>query len=360
MDGFDLVALERPGFLSRLFRRRPKENALREVQNLLAQRAVGELSAADVENVLSSYQLSRAEAGETFRQFYRSAVDYRVARDRRLSDADVADLRHLRYVLGLDDADAKDIELEVLRDLYRGVLRHALLDGALAEAEKTALEAMAVNFGLPETTRKSIYAEEVLAVVQEAFNKAVADRRLTDEEEERLARMSENLGVKITHDAESLAKVARFRLLAQIESGTLPVLDCRIRLQRGEQCHAQFPCSLHELRTVTRAVRYHGPSGSIRIMKGLSYRYGQVNVSRIKTEELRQLDSGTLLITSRRLLFNGTNKNSQVLLKRVIHFDVYRDGLRIEKDSGRDQIYKGEGDTELIGLILESALRIGR
>jgi hypothetical protein len=240
------------------------------------------------------------------------------------------------------------------------VLRHALIDDHLADAEKAKLDGMASNFGLPVPTRDSIYKDEVVTAVQEAFNKAVADHRLTADEEQRLAKMGENLGVQITHDADTHRKIERFRLLAKIENGELPVINPGVILKRGEQCHASFTCALHELRTVTKAVRYHGPSGSIRIMKGLSYRYGQVNVNRVTSEELRQIDSGTLLITNKRLLFNGSNKNSQILLKRIIHFTLYRDALQIEKDSGRDQFYKGEGDIELIGAVLEGVLRAAR
>lgn len=77
---------------------------------------------------------------------------------------------------------------------------------------------------------------------------------------------------------------------------------------------------------------------------------------RVTREELRKLDAGTLYITNKRLLFNGASKNVSLPLKRVIHFTMYADGLRIEKDSGRDQYFLGTGDVEMLGAILEAAL----
>src|SRR5712692_8153618 len=77
-------------------------------------------------------------------------------------------------------------------------------------------------------------------------------------------------------------------------------------------------------------------AGRIRIMKGLSWRYGYVNVNRVTTEQLRELDSGTLLVTNKRLLFNGSRKNVSVPLKRVIHFTLFKDAIQIEKDCGKD------------------------
>ena len=134
-------------------------------------------------------------------------------------------------------------------------------------------------------------------------------------------------------------------------------LQCGVLLQSGATCHAQFPSNLHELRTVTKAVSYHGPSGRIRIMKGLSWRYGYVNVQRVTSEQLKELDSGTLLITNKRLLFNGAKRNVSLPLKRVIHFTLFSDTIQIEKDSGKDQYFKGTRDLELIGAVLEVCLR---
>jgi len=308
-----------------------------------------------VENILSNYELPRERAQEGLKELYRQAVEFR-AKDLQLSDEEIGEMRRLRYVLGVDEDMAKAVETELLRVHYRAALRKALEDGHLTDAEKTKLDAMAINFGLPEAVRDGIYTEEVTTAVQQAFNEAIADRRLTPEEDQRLAAVSANLGVTVTHSAETQRNLDRFRLLARIENGHLPVVQTTVLLQRGEVCHATYPSTLHELRTVTKAIRYHGPSGSIRIMKGLSWRYGSMNVQRVTSEQLRALDSGTLLVTNKRLLFNGTNKNSQIPLKRMIHFTLFQDAIQIEKDSGRDQFFKGGGDTELVGAILEAAL----
>ena len=83
-------------------------------------------------------------------------------------------------------------------------------------------------------------------------------------------------------------------------------------------------------------------------------------MDRVTSEQLKHLDTGTLLVTNKRLLFNGGLKNAAISLKRVVHFTLYRDGLQIEKDSGRDQFFKGEGDLELLGIILDAALRQAR
>jgi hypothetical protein len=359
MNGFIAVPLKEPGLLRRILHRKPKENALREIQNLLAERSITDLTAADVETVLSNYELPRPEVHHGLIAIYQAAVDYR-AKDLRLPEDDKAELSRLRYVLGLDETEARQTELDILCALYRASLRAALRDRVLKDDDKKRLAGIVADFGLTDETQSAIYKEEVLAVIQAAFNEAVADQRLTDEEEQALARMSDNLGVKVTHDNGTQSRLERFRLLARIDNGQLPAIDPGVILQKGELCHVRFDSALHELRTVTKAIAYHGPSGRIRIMKGLSWRYGYVNVSRVTTEQLRQLDSGQLLVTNKRLLFNGAKKNVSLPLKRVIHFTLFNDAIQIEKDSGRDLFFKGAGDLELIGAILEACLRQSR
>lgn len=359
MHGFTISELKRPGLLRRLVGNKLPENAFVEIENLLATKNVHDLSAAEVIDVLSRYEIPRDEAMPALATLYEKAL-WHALHDVRLSPAEREDLKHLRYALDLESKTADEVEATILRAVYRDELKKALDDELLSEAETQKLEQIAANVALPEAVKADIYKEEVLAIIQEAFKRAIEDRRLTAQEEQRLAHMSENLGVKISHDAESQRVVERFKLLARIEAGELPVIHPSVLLQRGEVCHAEFSCRLHEMRTVTKRINYHGPTGRIRIMKGLSWRYGSVNVSRVTSEELRQLDLGVLYITNKRLLFNGASKSINTPLKKIIHFTVFKDGIQVEKETGRDQFYLGGNDLELISEVLEAALRTAR
>jgi hypothetical protein len=277
---FTRIDLPQAGVVSRLLRRKPKEHCYIEIQNLLATRPLRELTAGDVENLLSDYVLSRSDATPRLTDFYAAAVRH-LANDAELSENDRADLKQLRYVLGLTDEDARKAQEAMLREVYHKHLLAALMDGHLSDAEKARLESITRSFTLPEAVTATLYKEEVLKVIQQAFDAAIADRRYSADEEVRLTEMGRNLGVNITHTDDDRQKLERFRLLAKIEAGELPQITTAIRLQRSEVCHFAFPCRLHEKRTVTKRVNYAGPSGRIRIMKGLSFRYGSVSVSRV-------------------------------------------------------------------------------
>jgi hypothetical protein len=357
MNGLETVEPKRPGFLARLIGHKPRENGFVEIRNLLATRPLTTLAAADVIDVLSAYQIPREAALPELLSMYQQAVSHAVS-DRVLSPEERADLKTLRYVLDLDDSGADRVEATVLQDTYRGELRKALQDKVLSDSEKQALAAMAENFALPESVRVDIYKHETLAILQDAYNLAAADRRITEEEDARLTAMAANFGINVTQDAHSQELVERFRLLARLDAGQLPSLTVPVLLQRGERCHAQYDCSLKEVQTVTKRINYSGPTARIRIAKGLSWRFGSVSLRRVTHDEMRRLDSGTLYITNKRLLFNGARANVQTPFKRIIRFTRHKDGLQIEKDAGRDQFYLGDGDLEVIAAILESALRV--
>ncbi len=69
-----------------------------------------------------------------------------------------------------------------------------------------------------------------------------------------------------------------------------------------------------------------------------------------------QLDSGTLYITNNRLLFDGQKKNTVINLSKILSFTLFSDGLKVEKDSGRDQYFLGAGDLELVAAVLDALL----
>lgn len=359
MEPFTVIELERPGIVRRLLGGRIRSNVFIEIENLLAASTPAELTAVPVITLLSEYEVPREEAMPHLVALYEKGLRHAML-DTSLSTEERESLKQLRSVLDVDDHAATDVEMTLLRDVYRTALQKALDDASLSSVEKERLDAIAANLRIPELVRREIHEQEIRAVIQEAFNRATADRRLTADEEQHLAAMSDNLGMTITHDTESRRLVERFKLLAQIDSGVFPVIQPAVLLHRGESCYAEFPCRLHEKRTVTKRVNYSGPSGRIRIMKGLSWRYGSVSVSRVTSEELRPLDAGVLYVTSKRLLFNGSAKNMQLPFKKIIAFTLFKDGVQIEKESGRDQFFLGDGDLELLGEILDSALRIGR
>jgi hypothetical protein len=102
-------------------------------------------------------------------------------------------------------------------------------------------------------------------------------------------------------------------------------------------------------------VKYSGVTSSVRIVKGLYWRSGSIATQRVTREELTGIDSGTLYVTNKRLVFDGQKRNTAIRYSSVIGIQVYRDAVEIEKSSGRNPYFMLD-DTEIPAAIISAAL----
>jgi len=108
-----------------------------------------------------------------------------------------------------------------------------------------------------------------------------------------------------------------------IQTNTLPKADgmgLKIILKPGEEAHWHSPTQLME----ERAIR-HTYGGAVRVMKGV-YIGGRKGESH---GELRTIDTGSLLLTNKRLIFNGGFRNSEYKLDKVVSVEEYKDAIEI-------------------------------
>jgi uncharacterized tellurite resistance protein B-like protein len=358
-NGLQSSPLIKRSLFQRIFRRPVKENAIIEITNLLAEKPIQAVSMPEIAAILSAHGLGFGEARAQFLYLVRKVVEH-LGADRELSESDRQDLAHLQRILELSDVDMTEVREQVLGQLYANALPSTLADGLISPDERARLEAIASNFGVSDERLQEIYKSQVMKLLQWTFSQMVTDRRVTDEEDARFQKMAENLGVTLRHDGETQTLYHRFRLLAQIEAGQLPIVSPGITLQRGETCHASLVCTHNEIRKQTKSYRYSGPTASVKIIGNIRWRVGQISVQRITQDVMMQLDSGTLYVTNKRLLFDGAQKSSAIALKKIIRFTVFSDGIKIEKDTGKDQYFIGSGDPEILGAVLERVIAQSR
>jgi hypothetical protein len=112
-----------------------------------------------------------------------------------------------------------------------------------------------------------------------------------------------------------------------------------------------------EPRTVTRSVSYAGVSSSIRIARGVRFRLGNVVPVRHTVDRLTRIDAGPLYVTNTRLILRGASRNITVRLSSLLGFEVYANGVELQKASGRPPFVEVEGaELELLAAALSGAL----
>jgi hypothetical protein len=69
-------------------------------------------------------------------------------------------------------------------------------------------------------------------------------------------------------------------------------------------------------------------------------------------EELRNIDTGTLTITDKRLIFSGAMKNLNIELKKLISIEPYEDGISVSKEGKEHPAYFTGIDKQKIAVLI--------
>ncbi|HEX8618203.1 MAG TPA: hypothetical protein VF911_11510 [Thermoanaerobaculia bacterium] len=343
----------RPGLFRRLFNLPAPENGYVALENLLATRAWSDIHEGDVAAALQAHgvrSLARVRAKELYARALAS-----FAADDVVTDAEADGLQRLRNLLGIRDVDAEEVEREVVHPRYERRVAEVLSDDYLSEAEKARLTILRKGLRVDERKALAIFERRAEALLTRRWQEAVDDRRLSDDERGALDAMARNFGIRVDVDAATKAQLDRFQWFWLAERGTFPQIAAPINLQRDEVCHFSSHADLHEMRTETQRTYSSGTSVRIKIMKGVYYRVGSTQTHRVTRDVLRHIDSGTLYITNKRVIFDGSKKNNAIRLANVLSVIPYSDGIELEKTSGRNPIFT-VGDAEWLTILLTSRL----
>lgn len=348
--------LSQPTFFQRTFKKFPVENAIIEVNNLLAKRPIKEIKIEEIEAISEKYKVDlHIEFAEKLKELY-SIYLMECLSDNSISEQELDELNYLKKLLHLQDYEVEILHNKLAGEIYKTHYNDVMIDGKIFDSEKEYLEKLQKNLRLSENQAEEITAESGKEFVQKQFDKITDDRRLSPKEWEEFTTLAQNLDVNVTMNDATKEQLEKFKLYWQIEKGELPIKDVSIHLPQNEQCYFTSNADWLEHRMVTHRYNYSGPTARIKIMKGVYYRAGSIGVQRSTSEELQLIDSGRIFITSKRIIFLGNKKNSNILLSKILSINPYSDGVGIEKASGRSPIITVSDDADLLLMILSRVI----
>jgi hypothetical protein len=123
--------LFRPSFFTRIFGKQPKENALIEINNLLAvnQANLKNLSIDKILEIGEKYNVA------IYKQFYQSRcelfksyLEY-ILTDKKIEESEILDLQHLKQILFLNDIDTQNLLTVATKKIYEEEVNDAIADG---------------------------------------------------------------------------------------------------------------------------------------------------------------------------------------------------------------------------------------
>jgi len=211
---------------------------------------------------------------------------------------------------------------------------------------------------LPKELADKISADTRTAFIQNYVNNIISDQRLSPDEEKELDAIAKSLDVDIKLNDETRAQLQKLKLYWALENLELPGVQTQIVLQKSESCFIIIKnVDWHELRSVRQRNSYSGYSTSFRIAKGFYLRSGSYKPAIHTTDELKLIDSGTLYLTNKRIIFTGIKKNSNVRLDKILNITPYSDGLEIDKETGKSPVLILPERADIFCIILERLLR---
>jgi hypothetical protein len=259
--------------------------------------------------------------------------------------------------LGLSPRDVDEMQRRATGTHVRAAIKDVLKDRKFTPDERERVRAMGEVLGLDEAGIDALVRAEVEPLLTAAFESAIADRRYSPDEQAALEKFASDLGVKLKVGVREATAIGRFRLMWEIENGRLPEISAPITLQRKEVCHFTCEASWRELRTRTVRVNYHGPTARIRIMKGVYWRVGSIAPQRVTETNLVEVTRGTLYVTSKRVILDGTAGNKVVTWRSVFGQELFSDAIKLEKSSGKDPyLFLPPSEIEMASTVIAGAM----
>src|SRR5690606_33894427 len=128
---FQHYPLIRQSFFQKLLGQHPRENAIIEVNNLLAAKPIDRVTPAHITAIEKKYRTNiKKQFQLNLEEFYAVYLNH-CLQDRTLDDGEVSELEHLKNIFALPDKAVTYLHEQVGSLVYRDCYKQAVADGHL-------------------------------------------------------------------------------------------------------------------------------------------------------------------------------------------------------------------------------------
>lgn len=333
-----------PTLLDRLLRRRSESECLARYWDLLAAAPDhGAVAAAALDALDTGCGCKvRSRCAGTLRQWYAAYVAMALA-DGAVADPERALLRRVAAAFGIPVARA-DGELRAAVLLHYGEQVPVLLRADQpVEATVATVRRLEAALGIPADQIAAVRTPHLEAYFTFLLG-ASADASVTPLVARSIRAQAAAFGFDLAAHGDLASRLAQAESRWEAEHGELPVVAADLLLQRDEVCHWSSAAELMQMKRVTVGVSYSGPVASIRLMRGLSWRFASYRGQRETSDEVVSIDRGTVYLTNKRVIFSGTLKNLAIRLERVLDVNGFKNAFQVEQATGISPYFVIPGD----------------
>jgi len=341
--------LARQSFLQRLLRQHPEENAIIEVNNLLATKPVGMITKMEIADIEQRYNIRLESAFRlNVEEFYAVYLNHCLL-DRRLDDQELLDLKHLKSLFSLTDKAITYLHDQIGLLVYKASMQEAVADGRLSSNERSFLAQLENELKLP-----AVLAEKISEEVREQYfadhvDNLINNADFSPADEKELEAIAKSLNINIDLTGRNKQQLKQLKTYWALENLPLTEYQSELPLQKGEICYFKVAdVSWYELRGSQKLDVHAG-----RITHKEFYLQELSKQKSANNSVLRFVDKGTVYLTNKRILFDGQAKNSNIRLDGVELTTPYKNAVYILKEKGKSPVLQFAKKADVFALILE-------
>jgi hypothetical protein len=340
MKPFTIQEFKSPGFFEKITKKMPEINMVIEINNHLSHSELNELSENFIPHLYLKYGIkkgshkTKAELVHLLRNFLTTHLGNPDSKINSFYDA-----QKIQRFLHLEDSIFNEVYLSVAEARTKNLALNMLADNKIDEIEEKQLNEWKNLLNLSDHQIEEIFQPIGQNIVNNYVKQMTEDNRVSPIEEHGLYQLVSDLKTELKINPDAQSNLQMMKQLWNIENEPLTPLAIDIMLPKNELCYFRTNADFCENRKVSTRISYGGPSARIKIMKGIYYRVGSASIRSESKDVLTKIDSGSLYITNKRLLFVGSKQNKPIKLSQIIDFEIYSDGIEIVKDSGKNIVF---------------------
>lgn len=333
---FEQISLHPKSLMQRILRQEPPDNAIIEVNNLLADRDILSLKKEEFQEIEKRYAISLNEFFLlNLLEFYAVLYNYFLTIS-DFSESEWARLHHLQKLFDLGEDMTQYIRLQLGLPFFRRELAAALGANGMSVADRIRLSEMPGKIGIASPETDVAVQDIKQKYIHEYILKSESQTRWSPEDAQHLDQLCIILDVTMTgQDREAIDK---YLIYWGWENQRIDPVAVRIVLQKNETCLSAFEdVEWYEERAV------HRRDDSIYLFDQRLKKY----TLSIPFEEpqkqfvplLKYIDSGNVYLTNKRVIFSGIEKETSFKWQSIEKLNLFDGAVEVVRKTGRNPFF---------------------
>lgn len=224
---------------------------------------------------------------------------------------------------------------EFTKKLMKGFMVEYFTDQLTLPVAHSRCEKVLGKFPMTQSNIEDAY----YYVLNKAATNFLKNGIITDQEQQKIDEYVNYLSLPINnlpakYQDTDISKIGQVAIIKSIQRGVVPRNQIAVPIILGKNESVLWSYNGVTMYEEKITKEWVGRSGgfSIRIIKGVYYRTGQMKGRPVEHSSMVQLGIGSLYVTNKNLIFNSPTKGVKIPYTKIVGVTPYSDGIEIQRD----------------------------